>query len=211
MITESMSITDDCRLQAIFYGALHEDSGECRCTCSWLVQPFWRSLRFRYQWIRHNAIDVYDWWLRLMPAAEAPVDAESWAKALPPWWFQQWPTPRYTGYGYGWSVVYELGSQDMETGSLVDVSCFSLLLFSSLDLGPVQIALAWVFTTFGVSQVEVDFPCGPDPPKGHPAWYQSVVGLMSSYEYIRGIIVSVFPLLSFPTLVQGYAAQEVCT
>ena len=45
-------------------------------------------------------------------------------------------------------------------------SCFSLLLFSSLDLGPVQMASAWVFTTFGVSQLEVDFPRVPDPPKG---------------------------------------------
>jgi len=45
-------------------------------------------------------------------------------------------------------------------------SCFSLLFFSSLDLGPVQMASAWVFTTFGISQVEVDFPRAPDPPKG---------------------------------------------
>ena len=45
-------------------------------------------------------------------------------------------------------------------------SCFSLLFFSSLDLGPVQMASAWVFTTFGVSQVEVHFPRAPDPPKG---------------------------------------------
>jgi hypothetical protein len=52
------------------------------------------------------------------------------------------------------------------TGSLLDVSCFSLLSFSSLDLGPVQMASARVFTTFGVNQVEVDFPRVPDPPKG---------------------------------------------
>jgi hypothetical protein len=32
-------------------------------------------------------------------------------------------------------------------------------------------ASAWVFTTFGVSQVEVDFPRAPDPLKGHPARY----------------------------------------
>jgi hypothetical protein len=51
------------------------------------------------------------------------------------------------------------------TGSLLDVSCFPLL-FSSLDVGPVQMASAWVFTTFGVSQMEVDFPRAPDPPKG---------------------------------------------
>jgi len=99
----------------------------------------------------------------------------------------------------------------METGSLVDVYYFSLLFFSSLDLGPVQMASAWVFTTFTVSQVEVDFPHAPDPPKGHPEWYQTVAGRMSSYEYIHGMIISVFPLHSFPTIVQGCAAQEVCT
>jgi len=65
----------------------------------------------------------------------------------------------------------------------------SLLFFSSLDLGPVQMASARVFTTFGVSQVEVDFPRAPDPPKGRPEWYQSVAGLMISYEYVRGMIV----------------------
>jgi hypothetical protein len=39
------------------------------------------------------------------------------------------------------------------------------LLFSSLDLGPVQMALARVFTT---SQwiMDVEFPRAPDPPKG---------------------------------------------
>jgi len=41
--------------------------------------------------------------------------------------------------------------------------------------------------------------------------YRSVAGLMSSYECVRGMIVSVFLLLSFPTLVRGSAAQEVCT
>jgi len=45
-------------------------------------------------------------------------------------------------------------------------SYFSLLFFSSLDLGPVQMASARVFTTIGVNQVEVDFPRSPDQPKG---------------------------------------------
>jgi len=47
-------------------------------------------------------------------------------------------------------------------------SCFSLLFFSYLDLGPVQMVLAWVFTTFRGSHVEVDFSYVPDLPKGHP-------------------------------------------
>jgi hypothetical protein len=53
-----------------------------------------------------------------------------------------------------------------KTLSLLDVFLLSLFSLSSLDLGPVQIASARVFTTFGVNQVEVDFPRAPDPPKG---------------------------------------------
>jgi hypothetical protein len=41
-------------------------------------------------------------------------------------------------------------------------SCFSLLFFTSLDLGLVPMASAWVFNSFRVSQVEVDFPWAPD-------------------------------------------------
>jgi hypothetical protein len=54
----------------------------------------------------------------------------------------------------------------MEDGITFGCFLFSLLSFSSLDLGPVQMASARVFTTFGVNQVEVDFPRAPDPPKG---------------------------------------------
>jgi hypothetical protein len=45
--------------------------------------------------------------------------------------FRQSPTPRYSSYGYGWSVEYGLGSGDMEDG--ITFGCFlflsSLLLF----------------------------------------------------------------------------------
>jgi len=75
----------------------------------------------------------------------------------------------------------------------ITFGCFlflsSLFFFSSLDISPVQMASAWVLTTFGVNQVEVDFPREPDPPKGHPGWYRSVAGLMISYKYVRGMIV----------------------
>jgi len=78
-------------------------------------------------------------------------------------------------------------------GDGITFRCFlflsSLFCFSSLDLGPVQMASARVFATFGVSQVEVDFPRAPEPPKGHPEWYRSVAGLMISYKYVRGMIV----------------------
>jgi hypothetical protein len=39
-------------------------------------------------------IDVHRW-LWTVPAAEAPIDAKSWAEALPPWWFRPRTTPRY--------------------------------------------------------------------------------------------------------------------
>jgi len=47
-------------------------------------------------------------------------------------------------------------------------SLFPVLLFSALDLGPVQMASARVFATFGVSQVEVHFLHAPDQLEGHP-------------------------------------------
>jgi len=62
------------------------------------------------------------------------------------------------------------------------LSWYSLLFFSSLDLGSVQMASAWVFTTFGVNQVEVDFPRAPDPPKGR---HQAVPIVCGTYEFVR--------------------------
>jgi len=63
-----------------------------------------------------------------------------------------------------WSMGSEV--EIWRTGSHLVGSCFSLLSFSSLDLGPVQMSSARVFTTFGVNQVEVDFPRARNPPKG---------------------------------------------
>jgi len=68
-------------------------------------------------------------------------------------------------------------------------SCFSLLFFSSLDLGPVQMASARVLPPPDLSQWEVEFPRAPDPPKGHPERYSSVLGLMGSYDSVRGTVV----------------------
>jgi len=61
-----------------------------------------------------------------------------------------------------WVWKWRFGGQ----GNFWKFSCFSLLVFSSLELGPVQMASAWVFTTFGVSQVEMDFPRAPDLTNG---------------------------------------------
>jgi len=79
-------------------------------------------------------------------------------------------------------------------------SCFSLLFFSSLDLGPVQMASAWVFTT---SQWRWSFPVHRIRRKVAIELYRSVVGLMGSYDCVRRMIVSFFVSLSFPFLLYG--------
>jgi hypothetical protein len=71
----------------------------------------------------------------------------------------------------------------------LDVFVSSRLFFSSLDLGPVQMASAQVFTTFGVSQVEVHWRDVPDPPKRCPEWYRLVAALTISYQYVPGMNV----------------------
>jgi hypothetical protein len=64
-------------------------------------------------------------------------------------------------------------------------SCFSpLLFFSSLDLGPVQMASARVFNT---SQRRWSFPVRRIDRKVAIELYQSVAGLMISYEDVRSI------------------------
>jgi hypothetical protein len=101
---------------------------------------------------------------------------------------QQGPTLRYWSCGYGWLEEYGFGSGDMEdwiTSMFLD----SLFFCASLDLGTVQMASARVFTTFGVSQVEVEFPRASDPLTDHPAQYHSVVGLIGWYDCVRGTVV----------------------
>jgi len=65
--------------------------------------------------------------------------------------FRQWPT-HGTSYECEteWSDAGHSGSGDMEDGVTLDVPSFSsLYICTSLDLGPVQMASAWVFTTSG--------------------------------------------------------------
>jgi len=87
------------------------------------------------------------------------------------------------------------------------ISFFSLLFFSSLELGPVQMVSAEVFTT---CQSRWSFPVRRIRQKVAIELYGSVVGLMGSYDSVCRMVVSFmvpFPLL-FPCTV--YAAQEVC-
>jgi len=65
-----------------------------------------------------DAIDVYDWRLRPMTAAEVPIDAKSWAETLPPW---RIPTLTYADiheqrvwYRMAGHKLYEFGSGDTE-------------------------------------------------------------------------------------------------
>jgi hypothetical protein len=73
-------------------------------------------------------------------------------------------------------------------------SCFSVLFFSSLDLGPVQMASARVFTT---SQWMWSFPVHRIRRKVTIELYQSVAGLMISYDYVRGRNVQCFLPFAF--------------
>jgi len=84
-------------------------------------------------------------------------------------------------------------------------SGFSLRFFSSLDLGPVQMALAWVFTT---SQWRWSFPVHRIRRKVAIELSRSVVGLMGSYDCVRTMIVSFFASLSFPFLFHGLCSPE---
>ena len=66
----------------------------------------------------NNAIDVYDQRLRPMPAGEAPINAKSWAEALPPWRIS---TIAYAEihelqvrYWMAAWILYEFGSGDTE-------------------------------------------------------------------------------------------------
>jgi len=92
-----------------------------------------------------------------------------------------------------------------------NLSCFALLFFSSLDFTPVKTGSAWVCTTFRVSQVEVDLPHAPDPPKGQPAQYWLVAGLMGPYDCVHGTVVWLLPFHSFPfLLLYGVIQRRRC-
>jgi hypothetical protein len=104
-------------------------------------------------------------------------------------------------------VWVQFGSGDMEDGITLDISCFSLLFFSSLDHGPVQMASAWVFTTY---QWRWSFPVRRIRRKVSIELYRSVVGLMSSYDCVHRMTVSFFVSLSFFSRILALAAQEVC-
>jgi len=108
-------------------------------------------------------------------------------------WVRKW---RCGGYGSSSAV------------SFCSFDSFSSLLFiSSLDLGPVQMASAWVFTTY---HWRWSFPVRRIRRKVAIELYRSVVGLMGSYDCVRRVIVSFLVSLSFSSLILALAAQEVC-
>jgi hypothetical protein len=85
----------------------------------------------------------------------------------------------------------------MEDGIIFGCFLFlSSVLF--LDLGPVQMALERVLTT---SQWRWSFPVCRIRRKVAIEQFQSVAGLMNSYEYVCGMNVECF--LSFPSLLYG--------
>ena len=196
-IYKSMLSTDDYRLQDILLRACRS-TAQSSDSASALQLGRYNHLRETYvlrvyTWDYTYLTCMIDdnWWLRPMLAADAPIDAKSWAEAL------YHPDDcnndlrcdiRAAGMDGRRSMVSEVELWRM--GWLLDVIWFSpLLFFYSLDFGPVQMASARVFTTFGVSQVEMDFATAQDPPKGHPKCYGLVVELLISYEHVRGKIV----------------------
>jgi hypothetical protein len=105
-----------------------------------------------------------------MPAAEAPIDAESRAEAL------YHPDDsdndlrrdiRATGTDGQWSTSSEVAVRRIwkEFRRFLLFLCFLLFfaLYFSWDLSPVQMASARVFT---ILPMELEFPSAPDPPKG---------------------------------------------
>jgi len=106
-----------------------------------------------------DAIDIYDWRLQLMPAAEAPIDTKSQADALPPDDSND-DLHRDTSYGNdgGWSMGSKV--EIWRTGSL---GCF--LFLSSLLFGS-RPSTNGVGMGFYHLPMVVEFPHTPDPPKG---------------------------------------------
>jgi len=96
-----------------------------------------------------------------------------------------------------WLLEHGLGSLEMETGFHSDISCFSLLFSVTFDPWKVQIASAQVFSSVGVSQVEVDVPHVPNEPSGHCELYGLFGELMGPYFCIRGTVVWFVPSSSF--------------
>jgi hypothetical protein len=78
---------------------------------------------------------------------------------------------------------------------------------SSLDLDPVQMASALVFTT---SQWRWSFPVRRISRKVAIELYRSVVGLLGLYDCVPRVIVSFLVSLSFSSHILALAAQEVC-
>jgi len=152
--------------------------------------------------------------LRTMPAAEAPIDAESlaeapfdaksWAEALPPWQFRQWPTPRYKLLEW-WSLGNGLGSWDNEGR---DPFGYFLVSHFSSSLLWISAWYKWCRRGFYHQLMEVEFPFVQDPAKGcHQAipigsrTYNSVwVGTRQK--------CTMLPSLSFPFLLYGFCSPE---
>jgi len=163
---------------------------------------------------RLHALDVYDWWSPMATNDAGSgsshrcqaMSGSSTALTIP-----ARPTPRYELREWS-SMEHGLRSRDMETGSIwiFSTACFPLLLFFSwLDLGPVQMASARVFTT---CHWRWSFPVRGFAERS--PWAVQI--RCGTYGFVRwrtwnGCLIASFLFLSFPTLVRGYAAQEVCT
>ena len=102
----------------------------------------------------------------------------------------------------------------MLTGDQLDY-LFPLLL-TVLETGGVQVQPAELLQPPDYSQLEVYFPCVPDPPTGCPGRHQLVVELFYKMILVVGFVsfffgdIWVFAFTLF-LHVRDYAAKEFCT
>lgn len=158
-----------------------------------------------------HTIDIYDQWL-----PKATFNA---SRGSSTWWLvmsgrcstQMTLTKIYTEkLEISFKIVGGLSVQMWRYGGWdhLDVSCFALLIFSALDFSTVQMLLAWVFSpATGVW----GSPCTRST-KRSP--WAVLIGWetygMVPLQLWNSCLIAFFSFLSIPTLVMGYAAQEVC-
>ena len=153
--------------------------------------------------------------LQMMPEAEAPINAESPVDALSHRDYSnvdQCRDIRATGMEVQWSISLEAAVRRIwkQFRRFLLFLCFLLFsaVYFSVDLNPVQMASAWVFT---ICKLRWSFPVHRICWKVTIELYWSVVGLMGGYNCVCRMIVSFFVSLSFTSPILALAAQEVCT
>jgi len=194
---ESMPSTDDYRLHDILSRACGStaQSSESASALELGKYNHFRETYVRCLRMRLHAIDVYDRWSMITDGYERCLQGR----------LKWMPSHDYAEIRPTVNEMHgQYGSGDMEVSW--SIGRFLVSLFSS--------SLLWILAWYKWRRhgfyhlpLEVEFPPGPDPPKGCPVQYWSVVGLIGSSEYVRRTVVWLVP--SFPFLRRVAAAQGV--